>query len=327
MRSASRPTRRRRSRGSSRRGRGSRCSRRCWGRRRTRSTRRRSRRAGRSSTPSPRPRRCRRRASRPRQARRPQRALPSRPPHPTRPPQARSLRFPAGRTPPTRTLHRSRRPRRRGSPPLPGSRAQTCSAATTTTRTTRTTRTIWTITELQGDAALQGAHEAAHAAGGTIVSSLQGVTEQLPDSYWSTWEPGFGAAAAKDAAGGLKELLDQADITLKGLTDSAVDRIGNALADGLARGDSFEVTAKAVQEVVASPQRAALIAGTEYGRAMSAAAMDTYDESGVEQVDWLAEDSACEQCAANASGSPYALADAPTQPAHPACRCAVAPHV
>lgn len=186
------------------------------------------------------------------------------------------------------------------------------------------------ITELQGDAALQGAHEAAHAAGATIAASLQGVTEQLPDSYWSTWEPGFGAAAAKDAAGGLKELLDQADITLQGLTDSAIDRIGNALADGLAAGDSFETTAKAVQEVVSSPARAQLIANTEYGRAMSAASMDTYRESGVQEKDWLCEDDACDLCQANAAASPLGIdEDWPSgeYPCHPGDRCAVAPHV
>lgn len=183
------------------------------------------------------------------------------------------------------------------------------------------------LVELYGDAALQGAHEAAHAAGATIVSSLQGVTAALPQTYWDTWEPGWGEAAAKDAQGGLKLLLDQADVTISGLSDSAIERIGNALADGLASGDSFQTTAKAVQDVVASPERAALIANTEYGRAMSAASMDTYQESGVEQCDWLAEGSACEECAGNAEGSPYALDDAPTQPAHPGCRCAVAPHV
>jgi SPP1 gp7 family putative phage head morphogenesis protein len=183
------------------------------------------------------------------------------------------------------------------------------------------------LAELYGDAALQGAHEAAHAAGATIVSSLHSVTLQLPEHYWDTWEPGWGAAAAKDAQGGLKALLDEADITINGVTDSALERIGSALADGLARGDSFETTAKAVQDVVASPEHAALIANTEYGRAMSAASIDTYQQAGVEQCDWLAEASACEQCAANADGSPYALDDAPTQPAHPACRCAVAPHL
>jgi SPP1 gp7 family putative phage head morphogenesis protein len=182
------------------------------------------------------------------------------------------------------------------------------------------------LAEMYGDAALQGAHEAAHAAGATIVSSLQGVTEQLPGSYWSTWEPGqWSAAAAQVADGRLKDVLDQADITIRGLTDSAIRDMGNAIADGLAAGDSFQTTAKVVQEVVCSPARAALIANTEMARAMTAAAVDEYQASGIERVDWLAEDSACAECASNADGNPHDLADAPTPPQHPMCRCCLSP--
>jgi hypothetical protein len=95
--------------------------------------------------------------------------------------------------------------------------------------------------------------------------------------------------------------------------------MGDAIGRGIEAGDSFQTTAKVVQEVVCTPARAQLIANTEYGRAMSAAAMDTYVESGVETVDWLAEESACEVCDDNRVGSPYSLDDAPEQPAHPSC--------
>ncbi len=184
------------------------------------------------------------------------------------------------------------------------------------------------LAEMYGDAALQGAHEAAHASGATIVSSLQGVTEQLPGSYWSTWEPGqWSAAAAKVADGRLKDVLDNLNITIDGITSSAIDDIGDAIGRGIYAGDSYQATAKEITAIVGSPTRADLIANTEYGRAMSAASMDEYAASGVEQCSWLAEDSACEECAGNASGSPYKLDDAPTQPAHPRCRCALAPYL
>jgi hypothetical protein len=186
------------------------------------------------------------------------------------------------------------------------------------------------LAEMYGDAALQGAHEAAHASGATIVSSLQGVTEQLPGSYWSTWERGWGQAAAKDADGGLKALLDQADITIRGLTDSAIRDMGDAIGRGIEAGDSYEATAKEITAIVGSPARADLIANTEYGRAMSAASMDEYAASGVQEKDWLCEDDACELCQANAAASPLGIdEDWPSgeYPCHPGDRCAVAPHL
>ena len=183
------------------------------------------------------------------------------------------------------------------------------------------------LAELYGDAGLQGAHEAAHAAGGQVVASLQGVTTQLPDSYWDAWQPGWGDAAAKVAGGGLKQLLDAADITIKGMTDSAIERVGNALAEALAAGDSYQDAAKAVREIVASKARSELIANTETCRAMTQAALDTYHENGIEQVSWQAEATACPACEANAGGGPYALDDAPTVPQHPGCRCNLLPIV
>lgn len=183
------------------------------------------------------------------------------------------------------------------------------------------------LSDLHGDAYLQGAHEAATATNGDVPAFLRPVVEGMPDDYWDKWKPGFADAAVKDADGGLKELLDQADVTIKGLTDSAIDRMGNVLADGLARGDSFQTTAKAVTDIVADPARADVIANTEFARAMSAANVDTYAANGVEQVDWIAEDDACQACLDNEDGSPYDLGDAPTVPEHPDCRCAVGPHV
>ena len=186
------------------------------------------------------------------------------------------------------------------------------------------------LPSLYGDAYLQGAHEAAHAAGGTIVASLKGVTAQLPDDYWNQWTPGYGEAAAKTADGGLARLLDDANVTIKGVEGSATDRLGNDIAAGIARGDSVDVIAQSVMESVADPQRAWLIADTETARAMTAANLDTYAQNGVEQVEWLAEDDACPECEDNADASPIALGDDWPNgdvPVHPACRCAIAPYV
>lgn len=184
--------------------------------------------------------------------------------------------------------------------------------------------------DLYGDAGLQGANGAAKAAQGAMLASLQSVVSELPDEYWSTWQPGWGAAAAKDADGGLADLLAERDITIKGIQGTTLDRLGNTIADSIANGDSVGATQKLVQDYVSDPTRSYLIADTEQARAMTAASMDTYVQNGVEQLDWIAEDDCCDDCQANADASPVSIDDgfpSGDVPVHPRCRCATAPHI
>ena len=180
---------------------------------------------------------------------------------------------------------------------------------------------------LYGDSLLQGAHDAAQAVGGAVPAALKDIASAPSSSYWNDWKPGYGQAAAQAADGGMRDMLDEAGIRIQGITDSATDRIGNLISEGLARGDSTQTVAKAVQGEIESPARAQVIADTEYARASTAAAVETYEAASIEQVEWMAESDACPDCAANAAGSPYALGEAPTPPEHPNCRCALAPIV
>jgi SPP1 gp7 family putative phage head morphogenesis protein len=180
---------------------------------------------------------------------------------------------------------------------------------------------------LYGDSFLQGTHEAAQAAGGSIVSSLQGVSG-MPEDYWSKWTPGYGEAAAKAADGGMREMLDAADITIKGMTDTTIDEIGNTIADGLAKGDSYEATGKAVREMIGEVNRSETIANTEYARASTEASMETYKELGVEKKEFMAEADACPECEENQDAGAIAIDDEFPNgdvPVHPNCRCAIAP--
>lgn len=182
---------------------------------------------------------------------------------------------------------------------------------------------------LYGDSFLQGAHDAAAAAGGNIVSSMGTVTG-MPADYWDKWEPGYGDAAARAADGGMRDLLDEADITIKGMTDTSVDRIGNAIAEGLSHGDSYEATGKAVRDMIGDVNRSDMIADTEYARAMTTASMDTYKELEVEKKEFMAEADACPECQENEDMGAIPLDEEFTNgdvPVHPRCRCAVAPVV
>lgn len=184
--------------------------------------------------------------------------------------------------------------------------------------------------DLWGDAGLQGANGAAEAANGVMLASLQGVVRELPDDYWSDWRPGWGQAAARAADGGLARLLDEADVTIRGITGTTLDRLGNVIAEGVQAGDSVDKIGRAARAIVADPQRAWLIADTEAARAMTATSMDTYRANGVPQLDWLLQDDACDLCQENADAAPLPVdGDWPNgpPPVHPRCRCALAPNL
>jgi hypothetical protein len=139
------------------------------------------------------------------------------------------------------------------------------------------------VTSLYGDAALQAAHHASQALGADLADWVTDL--DLPKDYWDAWQPGWGEAAAKVAGGGLKDLLDQADVSIKGMTHTTLERLGNTLADGLASGDSIQTVASAALDMGADPGRALTIANTEMARAMSATSDDTYTANGVQKVD------------------------------------------
>lgn len=177
------------------------------------------------------------------------------------------------------------------------------------------------LTHLRGDARLQGALEAAVAAGANVVSDLQCVVNQLPSNYWDSWKPGFGEAAAR-------ELERGADERIQGLTDTSLERLTNTIADGLAKGDSVDTVARLAAEDLGSVSRAEMIVNTEYASAMTEANLETYKEAGVEKLSWLAEGDACPECEENADASPIAADDEWPNgdvPVHPNCRCAIAP--
>jgi hypothetical protein len=148
---------------------------------------------------------------------------------------------------------------------------------------------------------------------------------------WSTWKPGLPSAAALvKPTGGLKQLLDSRKITVANeITRTKLDRIGSALAKSLSQGATPKETAKAINAIIGDPQHALTIAQTEMNRAMSVASRDSYEKSGVEQVEWLVAEG-CEDCQENADASPIGIDETfPTgdsePPAHPNCMCAIAP--
>jgi SPP1 gp7 family putative phage head morphogenesis protein len=150
---------------------------------------------------------------------------------------------------------------------------------------------------------------------------------------WSGWEPGDAAAARRLINGdGLRGLLAESDTVIKGIADSRLDDLAQALAAGLERGDTPQALARALDGVLTDESKALSVAWTETSRAISAAAMDEYAAAGIATKGWMTahDERVCPICHGNAAvgfiplGAPFPSGD-PHPPGHPQCRCAPEP--
>lgn len=146
---------------------------------------------------------------------------------------------------------------------------------------------------------------------------------------WSLWNPGDEAAALLlRPSRAFQRFLESFGITLKELTNTTVNDIGNSIADALEQGLSANQAAKLIRRNVATSHRALTIAITEQNRAMSAATINRYREMQIPEMEWEVSDP-CPICAQNANqvvpiGGTFNSGN--TQPpAHPNCRCALLP--
>lgn len=177
------------------------------------------------------------------------------------------------------------------------------------------------------DGYLTGGHGAIDQVGAAAVVSPDETGKLITDTDWGKWTPGHPEAAEKAADGALRQLLNQAGVTVKSIVDTSLNQAGNIIADGLAAGHTVDTIAAALGDI-ASDSRAEMIAHTETARAMTAASMDVYQQSGIREWDLLPAAGACPTCLAVAAANPHPVSDqSDTPPVHPRCRCAASPHV
>lgn len=149
---------------------------------------------------------------------------------------------------------------------------------------------------------------------------------------WSKWRPGNRSAALLvQTPRGLANLLDRSGVVIQGVNGTTLDRIGTVLARALASGWSPSEIRDDLEDLLDDPERALSIAQTETSRAVSVANRELYEESGVELVEWLTAEP-CDICEENEDASPIQIgAVFPSgdyePPAHPNCRCDLAPYV
>jgi SPP1 gp7 family putative phage head morphogenesis protein len=174
----------------------------------------------------------------------------------------------------------------------------------------------WVTGEAAADEAVAKAKEARKTADDDLID-------------WSMWNPGDAAAALLlRPSRAFQRFLQSFGITLKELTNTTVNDIGNSIADALEQGLSANQAAKLIRRNVATSSRALMIAITEQNRAMSAATINRYREMQIGEMEWEVSDP-CPKCAMNAGqivpiGGTFNSGN--TQPpAHPNCRCALLP--
>ena len=185
----------------------------------------------------------------------------------------------------------------------------------------------------------------------SVALASRGIKKAQPSSggtsgatiNWATWTPGDSVTAALlRPKGGLKKLLArQKPVTIRGINDTSLDRLGTVLADSIAEGATIEDTAASILEaqivddmetVLDDPERALTIANTEMNRAMSQSTMDVFGELGVSSHYWYEIDGCENICVLNADAGPIPVGDEfPSgdiaTPGHPNCRCALVPFV
>lgn len=147
---------------------------------------------------------------------------------------------------------------------------------------------------------------------------------------WNTWRAGNRAASALvEPPNSLKRLLQSRGIVIQGLTNTTLNRIGTALAEGLRSGATRADVADDISYILGDDERAFAIAGTEMSRATVEASKDLYAESGVEKIQYLVADP-CDECQENYDASPIDIGEQfpnGDPPVHPNCMCDIAPYV
>lgn len=152
---------------------------------------------------------------------------------------------------------------------------------------------------------------------------------------WDNWKPGDSAAAKKligtKNGQGLKNLLDNRYVRIKGMNDTQYQRLGNILGHGVKKGNPPAAIAQSIKKHFGGDMNwAFMVARTEVAAAMTASSLDTYQGAGVTQVAWVtAADCDCQICNSYAEMSPVGIddgfGDLDGPPGHPNCLCVIEP--
>lgn len=145
---------------------------------------------------------------------------------------------------------------------------------------------------------------------------------------------GLAAATAQIDFQAIEAAVANSQARLARYAATTIGKIEQSVVDGLVSGRGSRAIARDVREAIRGDERipvgglharAELIARTELATAKTEASKQRYEEAGVDLVQWYAtlDERTCDYCAAR-HGNVYRLSEA-IVPAHPACRCYLAP--
>jgi SPP1 gp7 family putative phage head morphogenesis protein len=182
----------------------------------------------------------------------------------------------------------------------------------------------------------ESAYLGSRAASAFVQETITGieVVGQPPTVDWQGYRPGNADIARQLLSDSflpnLQNLVAQAPDAIDGMNHTRVKELARALADAVTNGLSLEETAANISDLLLNPDRAEMIANTEMMRAMNGAAMDVYQQNGIEEVEWITSGDAnvCEDCLALEANNPYPIDAVPDDPPlHPNCGCFLEPVV
>ena len=136
------------------------------------------------------------------------------------------------------------------------------------------------LRQLYVDAWLAGMHTAREQ---VVTKAPQATSDAVSATDWASWTPGDITARDLTIDGGLREMLDSADVTIKGIGDTTIDRIGNVIAEGLGEGSPLATITAGIGDYISNPDRAFTIAQTETSRAMVSSQASEYQTLGFAQ--------------------------------------------
>lgn len=156
--------------------------------------------------------------------------------------------------------------------------------------------------------------------------------KQLKNSLqvnWNKWNAGKRATKQlEDPSPKLKQLLDNRLFLIQEISNTTMNRIGTVLATALEQGKTPKQVAILIDKVINDPIRALTIAQTEMSYAVIEASRQMYYDSGVEEIEYIAQDP-CDECAENEDASPIGVDEEfpnGNPPVHPNCMCDVIPY-
>lgn len=162
-----------------------------------------------------------------------------------------------------------------------------------------------------------------------------GALEKLYRDAWDAGSDAAGALVDKADVGtptALQDLLKLAGQIWQSIAGWTSDRIATVVTEALSSDDHADVRsiAKQINAVLDDPDRARMIAQTECTRAMTGAALATYADADIEQIEFLTadDDKVDDECAANEDHGPVDIGGKfphGLPPVHPRCRCTVIP--